>query len=364
MCGIERVDGTLARAARPATGAPCAFLPNSNPRSILVSTLNPQYIDDNIYAELRESIKGFWAGTPTKYNSLFLLTTLIELINRSDKLRTDELEISFFKPSDFVNSIETTTFKTLGNAYVPFNITKFAIPNWIFVDDEINTIQLKECIEDIRDRIRYLDEDRVGLEIFTELINFFNSEELQDLLNFFYEFNLYLTSTISNDKSARIRSYQKQTVEVIMNRLDKNKNTEYSKILENEGFINVAKAIRNVTVVAIYRSRSDESLKKLIHFGLASELKRASLTKKSLLVWLTEFCSTYNANLDRLAFQKSDKPLPFSRLREDDVKEVIKLVDESNEPKIIGGLLLAYGLASSKKVEEEVETEEEEAPAK
>jgi len=326
--------------------------------NIMVSVFTPKYIDiDNCY-KVRDKIKGLYAGTPTKYNLLAILTVVIELIERSEELR-DEPEYEGFKPSDFISSIETTTFRSLGSSFVPFSITKFVIPNWVFSDKNCNTSDLKESIDDIRKTIIYLDEKIVGIEIFTELVNFLNSEALEDLLGFLYQYNLYRLSQISGDKNKKIRSYSKKTLEVIMNRLDKTNKTEYSEILKKEGFKNITKAIHNVTAGAIYRARKDDSMKKFIHFGLASEFKRASLTKKTLIEWLVNFCSTYNADLDRYAFSNPSKEaLPFLKVKQEDIEEVVKIIEECAEPKIVGGLLLAYGLASSKK-EKDVLTEEE-----
>lgn len=329
---------------------------NQGKESILISILNPKHINYTNYKITRDSIRGFWAGTSTKYSALILLTAIRALIDRSEELREEE-EFEGYQPYDFINSIETASFRSLGSSYVPFTIAKFVIPVWVFIDDEINTTELKESIQDIINLLIPLNEEAAGIGVFIEIIRFLNSNNPLDLLNFFYEYNLFRISQIADNK--RIRSYSQKTLEVVMNRLDKTNKTQYSEILKNEGFKNIAKAIRNVAVNAIYLARRNDEYKKIIYFGLASELKRASLTEKTLIEWLNNFCSTYNANLDRFAFANPDKKLPFSKIKQDDIEQMMNLIEDYSQPRIVGGLLLAYGLASTSK-KEEVDTEVEE----
>jgi len=129
-----------------------------------------------------------------------------------------------------------------------------------------------------------------------------------------------------------------------MEKLDNAGGGGYSKILENEGFQNFAKAIRNSTLIPIYLNK-----KKKIKFGLLQDIRRAALNKDTLITKLSTFMADYN-NENGLDNFHNQNPMR-SNLTTKDFEDVVALIDQ-HDSKIIGNMLLAYGFGKDEKVEE------------
>lgn len=119
------------------------------------------------------------------------------------------------------------------------------------------------------------------------------------------------------------------------------------EIVENEGFLNIARAIRRATVNAQYRKASGSQVFE-IHYGLAQEWKRKVKYREQFVMALSEFVQEYNAENARHAEQIAKNPERGKERREsisiNDLNEVISLTEKFGS-ELVGMLLLAYGYA-------------------
>ena len=119
-----------------------------------------------------------------------------------------------------------------------------------------------------------------------------------------------------------------------------------SPIFENEGFKNIAKAIRNSTIILQYRPKNQRLYE--VKYGMAQDLKRKSLYKQDLVEYLSEFIAFYNAENARIKERKGENFIPRAAVKQQDIEELAKLIDDYGS-NIIGRLLAAYGYALDRK---------------
>ncbi|SJZ90997.1 hypothetical protein [Selenihalanaerobacter shriftii] len=239
---------------------------------------------------------------------------------------------------NYIEGLKNVYLVDMGQNHVIKNIYDLNVPNWIILDEEKDKGKFKEVFEEFKDLIRPIDDKNEDIKIFQELYNFLTTERVDYLLNYYYYHAILVMQRLGDDQGARI--YKKRSVKFIMSKLDGG----YAKILENEGFKNFAKAIRNSTLVPIYLNE-----KKKVKFGLLQDLRRAALNKKTLLTELSEFMADYNNENGLESFHHGHQKR--ANLTTKDFEDVVKLIDE-NDSKIIGNMLLAYGFGKDEKVKE------------
>ena len=113
------------------------------------------------------------------------------------------------------------------------------------------------------------------------------------------------------------------------------------EIVENEGFLSVARGIRNCTIYAVSLGGRD------IHFGLAQKWKqKIKGGEKEFIPVLCDFVQTQNWEVENKLKGKGHS------IKKEDLDAVIKLI-EKHGAELVGMLLLAYGYARAPKIERE-----------
>ena len=124
---------------------------------------------------------------------------------------------------------------------------------------------------------------------------------------------------------------------------------ELTPIIKSVGFQNIARAIRQSTVILQYRAADAKKQKKPkdsydIRYGLGQELRRKANYPDEFIQALGDFLHSFNAENARVAEGLSQ---PWRKsVREDDIAEIVQLIDEHG-PQTVCHLLLAFGYAST-----------------
>lgn len=129
--------------------------------------------------------------------------------------------------------------------------------------------------------------------------------------------------------------------------------TKLREVVENKGFVAVAKAIRQSTVNLQYTPK--ENRKYEVRYGVAQALQVKSKTPEDLAEYIGEFIATYNAETARQT-EKSGQALR-ANVREDELTEFYSLLDKFSS-KLVGAMLASYGFALSAKKQEGIEGED------
>ncbi|MFW6409791.1 MAG: hypothetical protein ACOCZR_02000 [Halanaerobiales bacterium] len=316
----------------------------------IYSVIDPARVKLNNFDEIYSRIEpDYYPGsTLEKQNILYLSDFIVKLLDYIEEFE-EQNQIFIHKRnklSNLVKGLKSVYLVDMGQNYVIKNIYNLNIPNWILLNSEEEADKFKEVFNEIDYLIRPINDDNEDIMIFQELYRFLTTENVEYLLNYYYYHAILAMQRLGNDDGARI--YTKKSMKFILSKLEEVSDVSYSGILENEGFQNFGRAIRNSTLIPIYLGE-----KKKIKFGLLQDLKRASLNKDTLITELSEFMATYNNENGLEAYHNLNKGGHQKRanLTTQDLKEIVGLIDD-HDSKIIGNMLLAYGFGKDKKVKE------------
>ena len=118
-------------------------------------------------------------------------------------------------------------------------------------------------------------------------------------------------------------------------------NTALAPILKDEGFRNVAYAIRMSTLVPLYLGRSASRFD--IRYGLGQDLMRKAQYEDDFVQTLSEFMQSYNDESMRV-YERTKGAARRKLITTQDIESVVKLVDEHGS-KTVCNLLVAFGYA-------------------
>ncbi len=227
-----------------------------------------------------------------------------------------------------VAGLHAVFYKDLGNAVATMNIAFIGLPGWIEVraPDDIPTYQI----------------------IVQELVKLVT---LEAFFRFTRAFPAYYMGM--RERNKYVFALQESTVERIIIMTE----PRYAEILEDEGFRNIAYAIRQSTVIAQYQ-KGQGSRKYDVRYGLGQELARHSRYKDEFIAKLSEFLFKYNAeNAQVMEVTKGQRP-PYRRsIQMTDIESIVALIDRF-KPETIANLLIAYGYARTPRRDGDADTPE------
>ena len=126
---------------------------------------------------------------------------------------------------------------------------------------------------------------------------------------------------------------------------DTTRSKPMSPIVQNEGFQNVAEAIRRSTVIPQRRKSKGDSPYE-VRYGLADELRRHARYPNKFLQVLSDFAQSYNQENVRISVRENKQ---FRRdVTTDDLKQIIALMDEYDST-TVAHLLITFGYARDSK---------------
>ncbi len=112
-------------------------------------------------------------------------------------------------------------------------------------------------------------------------------------------------------------------------------------ILANQGFQNIAYAIRQSTVVAQYRKQQNDR-RYDVRYGLGQDLARKAKYPAEFIAALSDFLHKYNAENAKVMESRQG---PYRKsVQTTDIEEIVSLVDEYGSD-LVCNLLIAYGYA-------------------
>ncbi len=247
---------------------------------------------------------------------------------------------AFAAPEKVVAGFHVAQFKLLSrNAYTMVNLSFLNLPRWTGTPSSLaEVLTLKEVIDEHLAVIREIDEARSDGY---NLLRLYRDFVAGNNWNAFFEFAAGYSHEIIRRYNAGERwvpTFSPRRLRRLMMATNK----PLQPIVENEGFQNVAYAIRYSTVVP--QSRKARGLDSLyeVRYGLGAELKRKATVRDEFIVALSEFMQSYNQeNAQKL---ENTGQQMRRNLRTTDIEEIVRLVDEYGS-EVVAHLLIAYGYA-------------------
>ncbi|MCZ7668782.1 MAG: hypothetical protein M5U34_17070 [Chloroflexi bacterium] len=127
-----------------------------------------------------------------------------------------------------------------------------------------------------------------------------------------------------------------------------------SNILDSPGFINIAYAIRQSSVVAQYRKAQGDR-RYDVRYGLGRDLVRQSQYPDEFIAALSDFLHKYNAENAQIMETRSG---PYRKsVQTGDIQDILALIDEYGSD-LIAKLLVAYGYARETRQQEDNQEQE------
>ncbi|MCS7177925.1 MAG: hypothetical protein RML46_10060 [Anaerolineae bacterium] len=251
-----------------------------------------------------------------------------------------DADLEFGAPEKAVAGFHVAQFKLLSrNAYTVVNLSFLNLPRWTGTPrTRGDVLSLREVIDEHLAVIREIDEARSdGYNLLRAYRNFVAGNDWDA----FFEFTAGYSHEILRRYAGGARWVPTFSTDHLR-RLMMAANKSLLPILKNEGFQNVAYAIRHSTVIPQSRkARGQDSLYD-VRYGLGAELKRKATVRDEFIVALCEFMQSYNQeNVQKL--ENTGQQLRRD-LRTTDIDEIVRLVDEHGS-EVVASLLVAYGYA-------------------
>ena len=254
--------------------------------------------------------------------------------------------------SKVVNGMGVATYQLLSrNSYTMMNLAFLGLPDWMpGIRTSEDARLYVDILQEHRERIRNLDESRSEEYALLQLYrDFLSGNYLAPFLEFLAGYGSYLISELN-----RSRFYVKPFSETYLRRLFKMTDPALAPILEDEGFRNVANAIRKSTLSLVYIDRRKRRYD--IRYGLGQELMRKAQYKEDFIQELTEFMHNFNDETLRV-YERTKGETRRKLITTQDIRSVVKLVDE-HSPKTVCNLLVAFGYARDPREQPDEESEQ------
>jgi len=248
-------------------------------------------------------------------------------------------------PENFVAGLHTAFYKNLGNSLAVMNLSFINLPNWMIVTDAAAAQIYREIIVEHLAVVNNLDEERSeGHTLLQHYRDFLSGHDITAFFEFTAGYANYLLNALTKEPC-----WVKPLSETNLRRLLMSSESKLTPIIENRGFQNIAKAIRQSTVTLQYLAKKGKPPYD-IRYGLGQELRRRANYPEEFIQALGDFLHLFNAENAKKAESSPERHWRKS-VREDDIAEVVHLIDKYGAP-LVCHLLLAFGYASASKEDE------------
>jgi hypothetical protein len=300
----------------------------------------PKEIDFNNFANIYESFKKLIHGNSSIKVDIILLNLLIKELIRNNENNINDFD--FFQVNKFISGLQFAFYKNLGQRPAVTNIGFLGIPDFIGFSNKEEAEKWLMILEEHLQRIDKIDEgNSSNIQMLQDYRDFFTAGDFNKFFNFAYDYSAFLISSI-NEKKFFIEPFTKKNMEELMS-----SQTSFSKILENKGFLAIAEAIRNSTIIPIIHNN-----KKDVMFGLSQKFSIASRTSESLINLVSVFIQKYNEIVMLKDYHNQHHK---KYVTTEEFAEFCKLLDEGHSSKTVSGMLMAFGYSKEPKKEKEKE---------
>lgn len=323
--------------------------------------LMPLHLGWGVHQKVMEDFRKAMVGNATaiKLDIFAALRYTQAFLRHYEQARVDDPDLELFgrRPSDLVSGMQMAFYKSLGQSPAVMNIATINLPRWVAPHHPEDLSKLNESLDEHLIIVRNLDETR-GEQF--ELLRYYRDFMSADDLTPFFEFtNAYSGFVMSQlERRKYVRPFTTTTLEVLFMNHKDSQHT-FSAIVQDEGFKNIAYAIRHSTVVPQSRKGKGEKPVVDVRYGLGQQLTRKAAYPAEFLAEIAKFVHLYNAENAQL---RENKREPFRKnVTTADIEKLTALVDTFGS-KVVCNMLVAYGYAREPYVGkgDEAVTEEDE----
>ena len=294
--------------------------------------------------EFKRTLK---SNSPTKLDILNSIDFTIKFIENST-------EYNKGKVRNTINGFHSVYQKDLGQNKAVANIAFLKTPDFVEYSNQKEANEWKEILENQRKIISNIEELGDSVQGLQNYRNFLGSDEnsaLEYFSKFSYWYATYLMQSFNNNNNFT-KPFKIETLTKFYTYMDSN----LSEIITNEGFLAVAKAIRNSTIRLQITSKFQKNHNKFkikTRYGVAQQLQNKSKSKNDLATFVGEFITLYNSETamgverNEGKFKIEDGQFFRANVRDEELLDFYGLLDK-HPSRLIGALLASYGFALRK----------------
>ena len=302
--------------------------------------------------------------TMVKMDCVVSLLYTQSLLEYTEAGQQDELDFEGFGPENVVAGFQVAHYKGLNQrSYTMLGTGFIGLPHWTGeVKTHARVNELQQIIKEHLDIIGNIEEESGdGYNLLVLYRDFLSGGKLETFFDFAIGYSQYLTHELEQ-KNFWVKPFSTQNLRSLL----MNTNPQLKEVLENEGFRNIAYAIRHSTVVLQYqksRWQQKKGPKPLydIQYGLGQQLARKTPYVSEFIAELSDFLRRYSAensqtmeNLSKAYLGEIPEQIRYllrKDIRTNDFNEFANILTPENS-QTIGNLLIAYGYARESKDEE------------
>lgn len=292
-----------------------------------------------------------WNSTSIKLDiqaALLYTDTLLEY-----SIEAEQLDIfSTRAVSNLVAGMHVANYQLLSqNSYTMMNLAFLGLPNWMPRIENYRAAQeYRGLLQEHLERISSIDEERSeGHTLLQHYRDFVAANDLHQFFAFSASYGNYLISAIE-----RSAFYIKPFGEERLERLVTMAEPKLTPIVQNQGFRNIAEAIRRSTVIPQYIGRKTSNFD--VRYGLGQDLKRSAKYADAFIQALADFMQSYNEENARV-YERTKGQSRRKAITVGDIEEITSLIDAYGSETICN-LLIAFGYARDPKERADEVTEE------
>jgi len=329
-------------------GAYRALLPYRSGDDFKFFVIEPVDIGPTDLSRLRDQMiaLNLWGGIRLDIEANLRLA---ELLIRHSDVMGGSIGLRRKRPNQIIKGLYQAYFKSLGTAAALMNNAFLPLPSWFVVETEEDAnaylVVISEQIGSYEGGQRKqgclgsLDENRSGdVPILQQYRKWLTTGELMDLLDFHARFAVHAVERRGHNEW--VKEFSTENLDILLKR-----GYEMKEIVENPGFLSVARAIRNSTIYALGLKNRD------VHFGLAQKWKqKIKGGNAEFIAALAEFVQQYNWESEGIK-EKTKKGVHV--VKQEELDSLLDLISQHGA-ELVGMLLLAYGYARAPKMELEV----------
>lgn len=336
----------------------CQLVKVGNSYDLKVSV--PEYRQVNYYlkrkllSKLKKYLKG---NTPIKIDILNLLLMTEVFIQYRGNLGIRSVK-------EVVSGLHTVYQKDMGQNKAVINIGYMQIPDFIYLKDADYDREWLDILQEQRAIVGGITEKGEGIEGLVLYRNFLSASDVYSFFKFSFWYAGY---AFSQSFKRYVRLFSIETLIKFHTNMDTHE-LNLSEIISNKGFLAVAKAIRQSTVMLQYLPKEKRIYD--IRYGIAQELRNKSKSYGDLAQFIGDFVAGYNEETARVVEKRkkisenTDQEKIRANVKIEELNDFYSLLDRyGNRPQLVGALLASYGFARpsstiDKSIPMETETEE------
>ncbi|MCB9009407.1 MAG: hypothetical protein H6656_18950 [Ardenticatenaceae bacterium] len=289
--------------------------------------------------------KQLYAQTAVKMDILTLLSYCITFIEQWQAGQGSQRKFARnANPGNHVAAIETIFYKHLGSAHATMNLSSLALPEWLGqqVETKVQAQQFLDLLAEHRRVVFRLDEKKGDqYNLLRQYRQFISGRDLTLFYQFVHGYSQHVMSELASKNRPPLFTLGNLEVLILAH------NQSLAPILANEGFRNIAEAIRRSTVIPQgQKARGRDALYE-IRYGLGDKLIRHSQYADEFVQELSRFMHAYNRENGRKLETRKQQ---FRRnITIEDIDQIVQLIDQF-DANTVSSLLVAYGYARDPKI--------------